>query len=161
MTQIAAVLLKLPLESELRLIFKERTGAALLGALRIRRLRFKAVSGLVSLNWGQNGAWCRKWHFATNVAHCDKHGATISGVLTYIILPSLVRIGLYLPKLWPSEVFEGSWHVPRGRWRRLMCTCLWPVDVIITMWNMVCVDATVGDLWPAKDAKCVKYGIFT
>ena len=26
---------------------------------------------------------------------------------------------------------------------------------------MVCVDATVGDLWPAKDEKCVKYRIST
>ena len=134
--------------------------AALLGVLRIRRLRFKAVSGLVSLIWGQNGAWCRKWCFATNVAHCDKYGAVISGVLTYITLPSLVWIGQHLPKLWPSEVFDAFWHVPRGRWRHLMGTCWWPVEVIITMWNMVHVDATVGDLWPAKDAKCVKYRIF-
>ena len=103
---------------------KIRPGAALLGALRIRRLRFKTVSGLVSLNWGQNGAWCRKWRFATNVAHCDKYGAVISGVLTYITLPSLVRIAQHLSKLWSFEVFNPSWHVPRGRWRRLMGTCL-------------------------------------
>ena len=139
----------------------DRPEAALLGALRIRRLRFKAVSGLVSLNWGQNGAWCRKWRFATNVAHCDKYGVVIFGVLTYITLPSLVRIGQHWSKLWPSEVFDAFWHVPRGRWRHLMGTCWWPVDMIVTMWNMVHVDATVGDLWPAKDAKCVKYRIFT
>ena len=58
-------------------------------------------------------------------------------------------------------MFDVFRHVPRGRWRHLMATCWWPVDVIITMRNMVCVDATVGDLWPAKDAKCVKYRIFT
>ena len=139
----------------------DRPEAALLGALRIRRLRFKAALGLFSRNWGQNGAQCPKWRFATNVAHCDEYGAIISGVLTYITLPSLVRIGTHLPKLWSFEVFDPSWHVPRGRWRRFMGTCLWPVDVIITMWNMVCVDTTFGDLWPAKDAKCVKYRIFT
>ena len=138
-----------------------RPEAALLGALRIRRLRFKAVLGLVSLNWGQNGTWCRKWRFATNVAHYDKYGAVISGVLTYITLPSFVRIGQHLSKLWPSEVFDAFWHVPRGRRRHLMGTSWWPVDVIITMWNMIHDDATVGDLWPAKDAKCVKYRIFT
>ena len=92
-----------------------RPGAALLGALRIRRLRFKAVSGLVSIDWGQNGAWCRKWRITTNVAHCDKYCAVISGVLPYITLPNLVRIGQHLPKLWPSEVFWGL--LARATWQ--------------------------------------------
>ena len=53
--------------------FNFRPGAALLGALRIRRLRFKAVSGLVLIgikvaHGAENGALRRMWRIATNMA---------------------------------------------------------------------------------------------
>ena len=89
----------------------------------VRTIHKKLDYSLVFYYWAQNGALCPKWRFVTNVAHCDKYGACEFDVLVYITLPSLVQIGLHLPKLWLFEVFEGSWHVPRATWRHLMNTC--------------------------------------
>ena len=50
-------------------MIQHRPEAALLGALRIRRLRFKAVLGFFSRIWGS------KWRVVPKMALCDKCGA--------------------------------------------------------------------------------------
>ena len=78
---------------------KNRRGGHVLPPPPLPSARVKATLDLFSRNWGyQDGTWYPKWRFATNVAHCDKHGACEFVVLTCITLLSLVQIGPHMLK---------------------------------------------------------------